>query len=129
MRYSERDVNMRSVQARQPLRSSLVCAALTGLFSALTHEIVDHHAEEAVGAAHHERRPLRGREPGVDAREHALCCGFLVAGRAVDLSGEEEALYEKASVRVGVGQQNVGRTEMRFVSSVAVCSVSARRTV
>jgi hypothetical protein len=129
MRYSERDVNMRSVRAHQLLRLSLVCAALTWLFSALAHEVVDHDAEEAVGAAHDERRPLRGSQPGVDAREHALCCGFLVAGRAVDLSSEEEALCEKTSARAGLGRQNVGRTEMRFVSSVAVCSVSARRTI
>ena len=53
-------------------------------------QIVDHHAEIAFGAVEHDlaapARPRRGVEP----RDQALGGGLFVAGRAVDLAGQEQ---------------------------------------
>ena len=71
-----------------PLRSS------QRLCDAARDEVVDHHAEIAVGAGDDERVACAGsRARGVDAGEHPLPRGFLVAGRAVDLSGKEQARH------------------------------------
>jgi hypothetical protein len=56
-------------------------------------EIVDHHADVGLVAAEHERRAVLHPQRRIDAGDQALTGGFLVAGRAVDLSGEEQARH------------------------------------
>ncbi len=60
------------------------------LGDAARHQIVDHHAEIALGAIEHDlaRRPRpRG---GVETRHKSLRGSLFVAGRAVDLAGQEQ---------------------------------------
>ena len=54
-------------------------------------EIVDEHADVGLVASRPPRCALLHAQRGVDAGEHALRRRFLVAGRAVDLAGEEQA--------------------------------------
>ena len=72
-----------------------------GLGDAARHEIVDHDAEIAVGARDDEApAAAAGQQRRVDAGGQALGAGLLVAGRAVDLAGEEQprqALHFEAS--------------------------------
>ena len=62
-----------------------------GLGDAAGHEIVDHHAEIAVGAADMKRAsPPPATSAAFTPATSPCARGFLVAGRAVDLAGEEE---------------------------------------
>ena len=62
-----------------------------GLGDAARDEIVDHHAEIAVGARDDERIACaRRRARGIDAGKHPLPRCFLIAGGAVDLPGEKQ---------------------------------------
>ena len=66
-------------------------ARRTRLVDALGDEVVDEDADEAICTAENELLlALRGAA-GVDAGEDALRRRLLVAGRAVDLAGEEQA--------------------------------------
>src|SRR6185437_3987051 len=55
-------------------------------------EVVDHHAEIAIGAIEHDWRGTAGRKRGVEPSHKALGGSSLIAGGAVDLAGQEEAL-------------------------------------
>jgi hypothetical protein len=52
-------------------------------------QIVDHHAQIRLGAPERRQRPPTGLARRVDACSDPLCAGFFIAGRAVDLSGQE----------------------------------------
>ena len=82
-------------------------------------KVVDHDADVGILAAEDERRLPFCAERSVDAGDDALGGGFLVAGGAVDLSGEEEsgvvlgleAMVKRAGVDgvvldgIGVGEE------------------------
>ena len=79
-----------SVAQRQPVFGARGEHAV-GFGDAARHQIVDHHANIGLGAVEH-----RGALPGRRARrvqpgDQALRGGLLIAGRAVDLSGAEQA--------------------------------------
>ena len=57
---------------------------------AARHEIVDHHAEIAVGAVEHDRLAAAGGQCGVQTRNKSLCRSLFIAGRAVDLAGQKQ---------------------------------------
>src|SRR5262249_51159032 len=62
-----------------------------GLAPPAPKEVVDHHAHVAVGTRDDEfLAPPRSPERRVDPRRKAQGAGFLVAGGAVDLTGQEE---------------------------------------
>ena len=60
------------------------------LVGALGDEIVDEDADVALVASDDQRRLLADLVHGVDTGKQALRRGFFVAGRAIDLAGEEE---------------------------------------
>ena len=63
-----------------------------GFVHAFGDEVVHQYAEIGLFAAQQERVLFADVLHGICACEQALCGGFFVAGGAVDLSGEEEAL-------------------------------------
>src|SRR3546814_1774799 len=62
-----------------------------GLDRALGDQVVDQHADVGLVAARRPRLFLLHEARGVDTRDQPLRRGFLVAGGAVDLAGEEQA--------------------------------------
>ena len=91
MRYSERDVNMRSVVRRH------LCGAVrdkrvggrTRFFSTLHDEIVNHDPDVPLCACDDERRSAEGGQTRVDPCDDALSGGFFVSCGAIDLTCEE----------------------------------------
>ena len=62
-----------------------------GLADALQRQVVDHHADIARAAVEADRRQVERLRGGVEAGRQALRRRLLIAGRAVDLPGEEQA--------------------------------------
>ncbi len=91
-----------------------------GFVHAFGDEVVHQYAEIGLFAAQQERVLFADVLHGIRACEQALCGGFFVAGRAVDLSGEEEALdgfgfeagFEVARVEVVVFDGVAGAQDM-----------------
>ena len=54
------------------------------------HQVVDHHADIGLVAPQNQRRFAANLKRRVDSRHQTLRARFLVAGRAVDLAGEEQ---------------------------------------
>ena len=72
-------------------------------------QVVDQDPDVRPRAIEHERRLVADRQRGVDAGDQALGAGFLIAGRAVDLAGEEEVRDRLGLER---GQELSGRGEI-----------------
>ena len=93
-----------------------------GFVHAFGDEVVHQYAEIGLFAAQQERVLFADVLHGICACEQALCGGFFVAGGAVDLSGEEEALdgfgfkagFEVARVEVVVFDGVAGRRMWAF---------------
>ena len=62
-----------------------------GLADPVSREVVDHHPKIGFGAVEGRQLLAAGLACGIDSRQHALGRRLLVAGRAVDLSGQEQA--------------------------------------
>ena len=62
-----------------------------GLADALQRQIVDHHADVARAPVERDRVELAGMGRGIETRDQTLCGRLLIAGRAVDLPGKEQA--------------------------------------
>ena len=76
------------------------------LVDAAGDQVVDQDADIGPRAVEDQRRLALDRERGVDAGDQALGRRLLVAGRAVDLAGEEEVArpaWSRASGRSWIG--------------------------
>src|SRR5271156_4896719 len=74
---------------RQPIFGTR-CEHAIGLGDAPSDEVVDHHADIAFGAVEHDRRATMGARSGIKAGDETLRGSLLIAGGAVDLTGEEQ---------------------------------------
>ena len=71
-------------------------------------EVIDQHAEVRLAALRQSRALFAARmQPGIDAGQQSLGRSLLVAGRAVDLAGEEQAAD-------GAGSQATARQVARI---------------
>jgi hypothetical protein len=78
----------------------------TRLVHTLRDKIINKNTNESVCSAESELIPTKGRESSVDARKHSLSRSFFVAGRAIDLTTEEKALF-----KIEVGNRSSSLTE------------------
>ena len=96
-----------------------------GLGDAMGRQIVDHHAEVRLGAVERRERLAAGLARGVDPRNDPLRPRLLIAGRAVDLAGQEQAAeaarfqrrIEPARVDVVVFDRVAGTEDARMLEA------------